>query len=104
MHATMDVRVVPFVVPTDRINGHLRLLGRCCIVEVNQRPAANPLPEDRKVAADLIHVKLDTSVAYLRCTELCGQSLGGCGHPISSQFLLVSSRPFPLAALGALAN
>ena len=63
MHAAMDVGVVSLVVANDRINDHLRLLGRGCIVQVNQRPAAHSLPEDRKVSADLIHVKLYTGVA-----------------------------------------
>jgi hypothetical protein len=63
MHATMDVGVVPLVVPTDRINDHLRLLGCGCIVQVNQRPAVNSLPEYGKVTADLIHVKLPTGLA-----------------------------------------
>jgi hypothetical protein len=66
MHATMDVGIVPLVVSTDRINDHLRLLGRGCIVQVNQRPAANPLPEYGEVIADLVHVKLHTGVAELR--------------------------------------
>ena len=92
MHATVDVGVVPLVVPTDRINDHLRLLGRGCIVQVNQRPAANPLAEDRKVTAGLLHIELRTGVAHLRWMGLCGQSIGRGGHPISSQFLPASSR------------
>jgi hypothetical protein len=66
MHATMDVGVVPLVVPTDRINDHLRLLGRGCIVQVNQRPTANPLPEYGKVTADLIYVKRQTGGGHPR--------------------------------------
>src|SRR5258708_29287792 len=104
MHATMDVGVVPLVVLTDRINDHLRLLGRCCIVQVNQPPAVNPLPEDGKVTADLLHIELHTGVAHVRCTGLSGQSLGCGGHPISPQFLPVFARWVPPAASGALAT
>src|ERR1019366_2498744 len=101
MHATMDVGVVPLVVETDRINDPLWLLGGGCIVQVDQRSAANPLPENRKVSADLIHVKLHTGVAHVGSTELSGQSLGSSGHAISSQFLPVSSQRFPVDAPGA---
>ncbi len=66
MHAPMDVGVVPLVVLTNRINDHLRLLGRGCIVQVNQHPAAHSVPEDRKVTADLLHIELRTGVAYAR--------------------------------------
>src|SRR5260370_26840207 len=101
MHATMDVGVVPLVVATNRINDHLRLLGRGCIVQVNQRPAANPQPEDRKITADLLHIELRTGVPHVRWTELSGQSLGSGGHAISSQLLPVSSRRFSVNAPGA---
>src|ERR1700694_777230 len=101
MHATVDVGVVPLVVETDRINDHLRLLGRGCIVQVNQRPAANSLPEDGKVTADLLHIELRTGVAQARWTGLSGQSSYGGGHPISSQSLPVSSRRFSVDAPGA---
>src|SRR5437879_12795193 len=66
MHATMDVGVVPLVVTADGINDYLRLLGRGCTVEVNQRFAANRLPEDGKVTADLIRVKRHTGGGYPR--------------------------------------
>src|SRR6266481_7685861 len=79
MHATMDVGVVALVVLTDRINDHLGLLGRGCIVQVNQRPAANRLPEDWKVTPNLVYVKRHTGVGYLRRTELSGQSPRGGG-------------------------
>src|SRR5882672_7122370 len=48
MHATMDVGVISLVVTADGINDQLRLLGGGCTVQVNQRFAANSLPEDRK--------------------------------------------------------
>src|SRR5712692_3042812 len=104
MHATVDVGVVPLVVETDRINDHLRLLGRGCIVQVNQRPAVNPLPEDRKVPANFLQIEPSAALAHVRWAGFSGQCLGGGGHPISSQFLAVSSRRFPLAASGALAT
>src|SRR5260370_3801659 len=101
MAASMDVGVVPVVVLKDRINDHVRLLGRCCIVQVNQCPAAHSLPEDRKVTADLLHIELRNGVPHVRWTELSGQSLGSSGHAISSQFLPMSSRRFSVAAPGA---
>src|SRR5258708_7341020 len=101
MHATMDVGVVPLVVPTNRINDHLRLLGRGCIVQVNQRPTVSPLPEDGEITADLLYVELRTGGAHVGWTGFSGQSLGRGGHPISPQFLLVSSRRFPVDAPGA---
>ena len=72
MHATMNVGVVTPVVATDRIDDHLRLLGRGCIVQVNQRPAVNPLPEDRKVTAELLHIEIATGVVHIRWTGLSG--------------------------------
>jgi hypothetical protein len=44
---------------------HLRLLGRGCIVQLNQRLSVNPLPKYGEVTVDLIHihVKLNTGVA-----------------------------------------
>src|SRR5438445_13566330 len=94
MHATMDVGIVPLVVTADGINDHLRLLGRGCIVQVDQRPAANPTSQDRKIPANFLHIEPGAGVAHVRWARFSGQSLGGGGHPISSQFLPVSSPRF----------
>src|SRR5439155_16789702 len=101
MHATMDVGIVPLVVTADGINDHLRLLGRGCIVQIDQRPAANPMSQDRKTPADFLHIEPGAGVAHVRWARFSGQSLGGGGHPISSQFLPVSSRRFSVGAPGA---
>src|SRR5712671_4729843 len=101
MHATMDVGVVPLVVTADGINDHLWLLGRGCIVQVNQRPAVNPTSEDRKIPANFLHIEPSPALAHVRWARFSGQCLGGGGHPISSQFLPVSSRRFSVDAPGA---
>src|SRR3989454_7268112 len=101
MHTTMDVGVVPLVVTADGINDHLRLLGRGCVVKIDQRPAANPMSQDRKIPADFLHIEPGAGVAHVRWARFSGQSLGGGGHPISPQFLPVSSRRFSVDATGA---
>ena len=63
MYATMDVGVAPLVVTGDGINNHLWLLRCGRVIQVNQRSAADLLPENGKVMADLLHVEPCTTHA-----------------------------------------
>jgi len=48
----MDVRVFFGVVPNHSIDDRLRLLRRRGVVEIDERLAANALPQERKVLTD----------------------------------------------------
>ena len=57
MQSPVDVRIVGFVIAADRIDDPARLLARCAVVEVHERPAVDLLIEDRKLGADPLDIE-----------------------------------------------
>ena len=98
MHAAVNVRVAFFVVTGNRVNDNLRLLRGRGVVQINEFLPAHPLGQNRKVAADLLHIE---ARMYARWTEFPGQPVSDGGHPSSSQFLPWSS-PRSVLATGTL--
>src|SRR6185436_12680638 len=57
VHAAVDVRVIGLVDRSLGLDHRARLLGGGGVVEVDEGPAVDPLPQDRELAADLLDVQ-----------------------------------------------
>ena len=57
MHAPVNVGVLGGVVAHQLVYDRLRLLRRCAVVEVDQRPAVDLLLQDRKIGPDFFRIE-----------------------------------------------
>jgi hypothetical protein len=64
MHAAMNVRVFVFEVLTAALNHHLRYLGRCSVIEIDERLPVYARFQHGKVFANTLDVPM--IVARLR--------------------------------------
>ena len=86
VHAAMDVPVVLGVVPHQAIDDRLRLLSRGGIVQIHERLAVDPLPEDGEVLTDRGHVEGRGALRRNRRSACHGRVLSdvACGNCRSS--------------------
>jgi hypothetical protein len=57
VNAAMHVRVLCQIIILQRIEHRLRFLARRRVVEINQRLAVNPLPQNWKLFSDTLNVE-----------------------------------------------
>src|SRR6185312_415990 len=57
VNAAVDISVSALVVARDGVDDRLRLLRRCCVIEINESLATDLLVQNRKVAAQAFDVK-----------------------------------------------
>ena len=89
MHRAMDVSVVVLVIVGNGFDDRAWFLRSGRVIQVNQFPAVDRLRQDRKIAAEPLHVKLCGLFAQT------GQFAGQGRHAISSQLLPRSSLRSP---------